>query len=122
MLLAFLARNQIILAISLAIAAASFAGGWQVRGWRCDAALLKVERAAEKDRARMQARVETAATDYETDRSAGYADAQAREVRVRTIYRDRPIRSDCALPDDARRVLDEALTAANSGTTGQSGR
>ena len=122
MIAALFARHWIGLAVGLALVLGAFGMGWQVRGWRCDAALLKVERAAEQDRARLQAQVETAATDYETDRSAGYADAQAREVRVRTIYRDRPIRSDCALPDDARRVLDEALTAANSGTTGQSGR
>lgn len=115
MILATLSRYWIALAVGLGLVLGAFGMGWKVRAWRCDAAILEAERAAEAQRARMQARVETSATDYETDRSEAHVASYERQDRVRTIYRDRPVRSDCAVPDDARRVLSEAVRAANTG-------
>lgn len=107
---------------AIALIAAAFVLGWTVRGWRCDAAVLKTERATEKAAGEMRRQGESSAVGYEQDRSAGYADAYARQERVRTIYRDRIVRSDCAVPDDARRVLSEAVDAANTTSTSKSGR
>lgn len=122
MIAAFFARYWIGLAIGLALVLTAFGAGWQVRAWRCDAALLAVAEANARATARMQDEANAASTEYEQDRSNGYAASQDRQERVRIIYRDRPVSGDCAVPDDARRVLDEAVRAANSGATGQPGR
>jgi hypothetical protein len=115
MIAAFFIRHWITFAVGLGLVLGAFGMGWQVRGWRCDAALLKAEKAADKQRAKMQAQVEASAFDYETDRSQNYADSYARQETVRTIYRDRPMRGDCAVPADARRLLVEAVESANTG-------
>lgn len=97
-------------------ALAMFALGWTVQGWRCDAAKAKAERAAAKASAQMQAHADDISLDYETDRSQGYAASQDRQERVRIIYRDSPVSDSCAVPDDARSVLVEAVRSANTGS------
>ena len=106
-------------AFGLALVLTAFGAGWQVRAWRCDAALLKQERAAAKALAKAQAQVEASATSYEQDRSQGYVDTVRRQETVRTIYRDRPVHGSCAVPDDARRVLDDAVASANASASGE---
>lgn len=122
MIAALFFRHWITIAIGAALALTAFGAGWKLRDWRCDAAVLKIERANAKASARMQDQADTAASDYETDRGQTYADSNIRQERIRTIYRDRPMRSDCAVPDDARRLLVEAVESANTGATGESRR
>lgn len=103
---------------AIALAAAAY-GGWKVRDWRCDAALAEVLKQAEKDRALMQAQVESAATDYEGERADATVDHTIREREVREIYRDIAVPADCAVPDAARRVLEGAIDRANSRAAGE---
>lgn len=107
---------------AIALIAAAFVLGWTVRSWRCDAAMLKIERATATAAAKMRGQGEASASDYEQDRSAGYAAAYRRQEQARTVYRDRIVPADCAVPDDARRLLSEAVDAANSASARQSGR
>jgi hypothetical protein len=116
-ILALFSRYWIALAVGLGLVLASFGAGYKVRSWKCDAALLKVERANEKARAKMQAQVEASAAAYETDRSEAHVNSITRQETVRTIYRDRQVSADCAVPDVARSVLDDAVSAANTDFT-----
>ena len=100
---------------------AGFAGGWQVRAWRCDAQISKIERAAEKARARQQANVEKAASDYESERTYANEATTIREREIRTVYQNRYVPGTCDPGDDVGRVLDDALQAANGGSPRESG-
>ena len=118
-----LAINPLLLAIGLAVLmAGAFGTGWKVRSWRCDAALLEAERATDKARAALQEAVNDAAASYEQDRSEGHAASYTRQETIRTIYKDRSVNPDCAVLDDARSVLVEAVDAANPTAPGQSRR
>ena len=99
----------------------AFAGGWVVRGWRCDAALVEALQGAERQRAQLQAEVEASAAAYEQERSHADNANTAREVQIRTIYRDRPAVAGCDVDPAARRVLDAARVSANASITGEPG-
>ena len=105
---------------ALTLAAASFGAGWHERGLRCDKRIHAIERAAEKVRARDQAKAESEATTYEKDRADANRKQKVQAQAIRTIYRDRAVPGECAVPDDARRVLDDARTQANRQITGES--
>lgn len=123
MLARLLTINPLFLAIGLAVLmAGAFGTGWEVRSWRCDAALLEAERATAKARAALQEAVDEAATAYEQDRSEGHAASYARQETIRTIYKDRVVSPDCAVLDDARSVLVEAIDATHPAAPGQSRR
>lgn len=107
--------------IAAALALLAFGAGWQVRSWRCDAALLKVERANAKAISAMRAKADNASAEYETERETIHVDRDKRGERIRTIYRDRQVSGDCALDPDATSVLREAVDAANTARTGQPG-
>ncbi|QSR16086.1 hypothetical protein [Novosphingobium sp. KA1] len=94
-------------------------GGWTVNDWRHDSkALAAVETAAKKlDAAR--ATVDRAATAYEQEKPIAAAQSSVRESTLREIYKDRPVPADCAVPDAARSVLDNAVGAANARAAGQ---
>lgn len=94
-------------------------GGWQVRSWRCEASIAKIERQAEQARETMRTQMEAAATDYETFR-AGNETAQVRtQTQIREVYRNVPVSSDCAVPDDVVGMLNDAREAANSAASGE---
>ena len=98
---------------------ASFGAGWRINGLRCDAKIAAIERAAEKARARQQANVEKAASDYESERT--YANEattiRAREIRTKYV----PVPGTCDPGADVGRLLDDALEAANGGAPLKSG-
>jgi hypothetical protein len=114
MIAAFLLRHWITVAVGFGLVLGAFSMGWQVRSWKCSATLLKAEQAAAKTGARLRDQAHASANEYEHDRRAGYEESYRRQEQIRTIYKDRIIRSDCAVPDDARRVLSEAVDAANT--------
>jgi hypothetical protein len=89
-----------------------FAGGWQVQGWRCDAAKAEaLERAQRRFNKQLDA-IHTAATEYERNRERGQAETRERETKVREIYRDVQVPAECEPGPDALRLLDDALDAA----------
>lgn len=99
--------------------AGGFAAGWKVRSWRCDAALSEALQKAAKERAILQAQVETQATDYEGERADATVDHTTRETTIRTIYRDIAVPADCTVPDSARGVLQGAIDRANARSAGE---
>ena len=102
-----------------ALLIAGAAGGWQVRSWKCDAAISRTLKAAEKERARLQAIVETQSTSYERERSDATVTNTVREHELRTIYRDKVVPGECAVPDAAVGVLEQARLDANARITGE---
>lgn len=96
-------------------------GGWTVSNWRHDSkaleALADATKAANDSAAHMRAQGDF----YEKDRQDDQSQSIVRESRISTIYRDIAIPADCAVPDVAGSVLDDAIGAANARRTGQSG-
>ena len=107
---------------ALALTIAAFAGGWQVRSWRCEAAMREYEQAVQAEMDKRQQRYDAVSAQYEAERTNGQQQHTTRVDRINTIYKDRIIPADCAVPDDVRRLLSEAVTSANTDTTGKSGR
>lgn len=91
--------------------------GMKAKVARAEAAEIAA-RAAYKAEARRRA---TIGTEYEREAANDRAVATIREREITTIYRDIPVPAECAVPDDVRRVLAEAVAASNSSTTGQLG-
>lgn len=103
------------------VLAATFASGFKVASWKCDAA--KAEEMARAQR-RFDKRLETIreeARKYELDREAGRAESRDRQETIRTIYRDKVVPADCAAPDAVRGLLDDAVRRANARAGGEPG-
>jgi hypothetical protein len=110
------------LAIGAALAFALGAGaGWTVRDWKSGHDALETVEDANKETDRQQVQVETHATRYEQERSDATINDRAIEAGVRTIYRERLVPADCAVPDDARQLLADAVAQANARASGQPG-
>jgi hypothetical protein len=96
-------------------------GGWTASDWRHDskalAALADATKATNDSAAYMRAQGDA----YEKDRQDDQTQSTVRESTINTIYRDRPVPADCAVPADAGSVLDEAIAAANARRAGQPG-
>lgn len=95
---------------------------WHRVADHCAAARKADQVAAAARFAANQNRIDTRGALYEQDQAAGTAEQHDREDRIRTIYRDRPVPGTCAAPDAARRVLDDAVAAANARARGEPGR
>lgn len=121
MIAKFFGTYWVALLLALGAFSAAFGTGWTLRAWKCDAALLASAEATRKEEGRLQTHADDTATEYEADRRAIDYGNYARQERVRTIYRNRTVPDDCAVPDDARRMLAEAVNAANTDSPGQSG-
>lgn len=113
--------SNLVIGGALALTVAAFAAGWQVRSWRCDAALRDYEQAVQAEMDKRQQRYDAVSAQYETERTDGQQQHTTRVDRINTIYKDRIIPADCAVPDDVRRLLVEAVTSANTSTVGKSG-
>lgn len=94
-------------------------GGWTVRDWKRDSEVLKGIEVAGKKLEEAREVVDNAATAYEQEKQVAAAQFAVRENTIREIYRDRPVSTDCAVPDAARSVLDRAVDAANARATGK---
>lgn len=92
----------------------SFGAGWQVREWRCEAAVAKQIKAQAKVDAKARDTADKAAERYETGRAAREQASRTATAEIMEIYRDVPIPYECAPAPDALRVLDAALAAAGA--------
>lgn len=101
------------------LAAAMFAGGWEVRGWRCDTAMAEYQlaSAAEAEQQRNTSQQieakQIAVTEQSTKRLDDQQAAQQKEtvyVEKQVIkYRDRWRDRDCKLTDDWLQLYNESL-------------
>jgi hypothetical protein len=96
------------------------ATGWSIRDWKADSDSLAVMQKVEKERQQLQKRYDDLAALYEEDRNVAATNSITRQTELRTIYRDIPIRHDCAAPDSARSLLENSVGEANARATGQS--
>lgn len=105
--------------IGYAIGLAAFAAGWTVNGWRYKSREAKALEQAYAARDEANARANNAAADYEIVRAA--LDDRTGEVttKIRTVYRDRKVSADCAIPAGAASLLNDARSSANAAITGK---
>ncbi|MYL99559.1 hypothetical protein GR702_17485 [Novosphingobium sp. FGD1] len=96
-------------------------GGWTANDWRHDSKALEALANATKAANDSAQHMREQGDRYERDRQDDQAQSTLRESTINTIYRDRPVPADCALPDAAGSVLDDAIAAANARRTGQPG-
>lgn len=112
---------QITAAVALGASLVSFGAGYTIRGWKCESALLAQQEADQKAFNDQLAHQNEESAGYEQDKAAAHTETVMREEKLRVIYQDRPVAVDCAAPDDARLVLDDAVQAANARAAGKSG-
>ncbi len=107
--------------IAAGAALVSFAAGWTINGWRYQSHESKALEQAYAARDEANARANNAAADYEIVRAA--LDDRTGEVttKIRTVYRDRKISADCAIPAGAASLLNDARSSANAAITGKPG-
>lgn len=107
-----------LIAGAVSAGAAGFAG-WTIRGWRCDAALLKEQTARVAAQNQLNEHVLGESLSYEQGRAQGLQDAGVRENTLREIYRDVKVSADCEPPAAAVSVLNRAVDAANARVAGE---
>lgn len=103
----------------ITLAVAGFSAGWAVQDWRRDSQDLEELQQATKDLKEQTDRVATSATKYEQDRVTNTRETEERTHEIRTIYKDRPVAADCALPDATQRVLNAGIASANTRASGE---
>ena len=94
-------------------------GGWTVRDWQRDSEALASLEASVKALDQSREQIDRAASTFEQERADAATKTTIRENTIREIYKDRPVPADCAVPDAATRVLDDAIADANARASGQ---
>lgn len=107
--------------IAAGAALISFTAGWTINGWRYKSREAKAIEQAYKARDAANARANNLATDYEIVRAALDDRSAETTTKIRTVYRDRKISADCAVPAGAASLLNDARSNANAAITGKSG-
>jgi hypothetical protein len=93
--------------------------GWTVRDWKADSEALEAEEKAFKQyTALTQALADQSLALEYTVQSLRASERTDRET-IREIYRDVQVSADCAVPDAAVSLLDNAVRRANAAATGQ---
>lgn len=93
--------------------------GWTVRDWKADSDQLAAVEKAQKEERRLRDMLQRQAEAYEGERDDAESQSESRRIEIRTVYRDRPVRAECAVPADVRGLLVGAVNAANARTSGQ---
>lgn len=103
----------------LLVGVVAFGAGWQVREWRCEAAVAKTYKAGIERGKEQQAAVHAQSVTYEQERADAVVQTNTYERELRTIYRDRTVPVECAVPDTAVGVLERAVDSANARARGE---
>ena len=111
--------NPLILYSTLGALAFGIVTGWTIRDWKAGSEAASAMEKAEKLREKIQARYDDLSIRYETDRAASDNNQIIRQMKLRTIYRDVPVYSDCAAPDTARSLLQNSVDETNARVTGK---
>lgn len=93
---------------------AAGSAGWTIRGWQCDAAQLRAEKKEDKREEKNRDKVQVEAKEFETEKIIAGQTERARREQYGKIYKDTGVPDGCAVPDTARRVLEQSVTEANS--------
>lgn len=99
---------------------AAFFAGWTVRDWKADSDALEAERGAQE---RYEARVDQLAEQslrFEELAQDIRASERVDRTTIREIYNEVEVPGECAVPDDAASLLDNAVGQANAAAAGES--
>ena len=96
-----------------------FGAGWSVRDWKADADALKAMQKADEIRQEMQDRMDKQAIAFEKERNDIDSSRITTTNSIKEVYRDVKVPADCAVPEPAVRVLDNARRAANAYASGE---
>ena len=99
----------------------SFTAGWTINGWRYKSREAKAIEQAYQERDAANAKANNLAADYEIVRAALEDRSAETTTKIRTVYRDRKISADCAIPAGAASLLNDARSSANAAITGKPG-
>lgn len=108
--------------IAAGAALVAFTAGWTVNGWRYQSKEAEALEQAYSARDAANARANGLSADYEIARAALNDRSAETTTKIRTVYRDRKISTDCAIPAGAASLLDDARHSANAAITGKPGR
>ena len=112
--------NPLILYSTLGAVALGIVTGWSVRDWKADADQLQAIEMTNRQREKLQDKVDALSLGFEIDRSDADAKAIVRQTELRTIYRDVSTPTNCAAPDAAWRLLQDSVDEANARIADQS--
>lgn len=99
----------------------SFTAGWTVNGWRYKTREAKAVSAALVERDKANERANSIAMDFEMAKVALNERSTEVSTKIRTVYRDRKISTDCSVPAGAASLLNDARNTANAAITGKPG-
>jgi len=111
--------NPLILYSTLGALAFGIVTGWTIRDWKAGSEAMETMAKAEKLRIQLQAKYDNLSIRYETDRATADNNQIIRQMKLRTIYRDVPVYSDCAAPDTARSLLQNSVDETNARIAGK---
>ena len=95
------------------------AGGWTLRDWKADSDELAALQKAEATRDDLQKKLFAQATSFEAWRDKLEVNKVENRNTIREVFRNVPVRADCAAPVAAYGLLAAQVTAANAATTGK---
>lgn len=98
---------------------AGVGAGWTLRDWKADSDALAAIEKAQKEERRLRDQLLEQAVHYEGEKADAQQQSQGRQEAIRVVYRDRPVSADCAVPADARSVLNDAILDANARAAGE---
>lgn len=93
--------------------------GWTIRDWKAGSEAASAMAKAEKVRQELQAKYDDIAIRYEINKAESDNNQIIRQMKLRTIYRDVPVYSDCAAPDTARSLLQNSVDETNARIAGK---
>lgn len=100
-------------------AAVGLLAGWTVRDWKSDADLLAAQHRADKAMAEARDKLDKKAEEFEAFRQQNDGKRVETKNTLREIYRNVPVRTECASPPAAVGLLDSLVDQANSASSGQ---
>lgn len=96
-------------------------GGWTLRDWKADSDELAALQKAERTRDDLQKKLYTQATSFEVWRDKLEVNKVENRNTIREVFRNVPVRADCAAPVAAYSMLAAQVSAANAAAAGKLG-
>lgn len=97
------------------------AGGWTLRDWKADSDELAALQKAERTRDDLQKKLYAQATSFEVWRDKLEVNKVENRNTIREVFRNVPVRADCAAPVAAYSMLAAQVSAANAAAAGKLG-
>lgn len=99
--------------------ATGLAGGWTARDWKADSDQLAILQKEAAERSKLQEKLFAQATSFEEWRNKLEVNKVENRNTIREVFRNVPVRADCAAPAAAYSMLAVQVTAANAAAAGK---